>query len=248
MSWLTDATPDGPDGVVDLVVEPVTKDLGGFRVRRALPSPRRKLIGPFIFLDHLGPARFEAGQGIDVRPHPHIGLATLTYLVEGRIRHRDSVGSDQEIVPGDVNWMTAGARHRPFRTLGLRPHRRAGVMAGLQELGGPAARARGVGAGFSTTSAPICRFLRDGGVTVRLIAGSAYGATSPVATLSAMVYADVTMAPGHRCPCRGSMPSVACMCWRGAVSIGGESYGGVSPAGVPTGRRGHAAGRGADAG
>jgi redox-sensitive bicupin YhaK (pirin superfamily) len=224
MSWLTDATPDGPDGIVDLVIEPVTKDLGGFRVRRALPSPNRKLIGPFIFLDHLGPARFEAGQGIDVRPHPHIGLATLTYLVEGRIRHRDNVGSDQEIVPGDVNWMTAGRgiahseRSDSDRTV-------ARVMAGLQSwVALPRAHEESAPGFFHHAGADL-PILRDGGVTVRLIAGSAYGATSPVATLSAMVYADVTMDAGSSLPLPREHAERGVYVLDGAVSIGGESYG-----------------------
>jgi redox-sensitive bicupin YhaK (pirin superfamily) len=108
MSWLTD-TNTQPLGATELVVEPSVKDLGGFRVRRALPSIKRRMVGPFVFLDHMGPARFEPGEGIDVRPHPHIGLATVTYLIEGSIFHRDTLGSAKDIVPGDVNWMTAGS-------------------------------------------------------------------------------------------------------------------------------------------
>jgi redox-sensitive bicupin YhaK (pirin superfamily) len=93
---------------IDQVIVPRTSDIGGFSVRRALPSARRRMVGPFIFLDHMGPAEFRAGQGIDVRPHPHIGLSTVTYLFEGEIVHRDSIGSVVPIRPGAVNWMTAG--------------------------------------------------------------------------------------------------------------------------------------------
>jgi redox-sensitive bicupin YhaK (pirin superfamily) len=224
MSWLTGAVPGAPDGIVDLVIEPVTKDLGGFRVRRALPSPRRQLIGPFIFLDHLGPARFEPGHGIDVRPHPHIGLATLSYLVEGRIRHRDSIGSDQEIVPGDVNWMTAGRgiahseRSDPDRTA-------ARVMAGLQSwVALPRAHEESAPGFFHHAGASLPA-LRDGGVTVRLIAGAAYGVASPVATLSAMVYADVTMDAGSSLPLPGEHAERGVYLLHGAVLIGGERYG-----------------------
>ena len=96
------------DPAVDLVVVPRVRDLGGFEVRRVLPSGRRKMVGPFIFLDQMGPAIFEAGTGLDVRPHPHIGLSTVTYLFQGELLHRDSVGSVQAIRPGEVNWMTAG--------------------------------------------------------------------------------------------------------------------------------------------
>ncbi len=99
------------------VVVPRTVDLGdGFSVRRALPSARSRMVGPFIFFDHFGPAEFRAGNGLDVRPHPHIGLATVTYLFDGEIMHRDSLGTAAPIKPGEVNWMTAGPRHRAFRT------------------------------------------------------------------------------------------------------------------------------------
>src|ERR1700712_4631053 len=95
---------------VELVILPPTRDLGdGFTVRRALPSPHRRMVGPFIFFDQMGPVAFSGGRGLDVRPHPHIGLATVTYLLEGEIMHRDSVGSVQAIRPGEVNWMTACA-------------------------------------------------------------------------------------------------------------------------------------------
>src|SRR5476651_1445625 len=93
---------------IEQIIEPRIKDLGGFEVRRILPYTKRRMVGPFIFLDHMGPAEFAAGKGIDVRPHPHIGLATVTYLFEGEIIHRDTLGTLQAITPGAVNWMTAG--------------------------------------------------------------------------------------------------------------------------------------------
>jgi redox-sensitive bicupin YhaK (pirin superfamily) len=112
MSVLPDIEPaSGPcPGTPQLLtaIDARPRDLGGFTVGRVLPSGARKLIGPFIFFDHMGPAAFPPGRGIDVRPHPHIGLATVTYLFEGEIVHRDSLGSHQPIRPGDVNWMTAG--------------------------------------------------------------------------------------------------------------------------------------------
>ena len=94
---------------IELMVIPNARDIDGFQVRRALPTARRRLVGPFIFFDRMGPAILRAGQALDVRPHPHIGLSTVTYLFEGEILHRDSLGSRQPIVPGDVNWMTAGS-------------------------------------------------------------------------------------------------------------------------------------------
>ena len=113
MSWMPDKDPVLGDkrscDALELIVVPRVRDLGdGFSVRRALPHSQRQMVGPFIFFDHMGPATLEPGVGLDVRPHPHIGLATVTYLFEGAIMHRDSLGSEQKIVPGDVNWMTAG--------------------------------------------------------------------------------------------------------------------------------------------
>ena len=96
------------DPAIHMTIQPRRKDLGDFEVARLLPAPQRRQIGPFVFLDHMGPARFAPGQGIDVRPHPHIGLATVTYLFAGEMDHRDSLGVVQTIQPGDVNWMTAG--------------------------------------------------------------------------------------------------------------------------------------------
>ena len=112
MSWnpaLNPGWPDtaGPDAIETMIV-PRARDIGGFEVRRALPAPGRRMVGPFIFFDQMGPAEFVTGQGIDVRPHPHIGLATVTYLYRGELQHRDSLGSNQMIHPGAVNWMVAG--------------------------------------------------------------------------------------------------------------------------------------------
>src|SRR3974390_2792521 len=112
MSWQPSNDPVPGDrrscNALDIVIVPRVRDLGGFSVRRALPSAKRQMVGPFIFWDQMGPAEFPIGEGIDVRPHPHIGLATVTYLFEGQIMHRDSLGSEQPIMPGEVNWMTAG--------------------------------------------------------------------------------------------------------------------------------------------
>src|SRR5579872_4418584 len=118
---------------IDLTITPRTKDLGGFTVQRILPYAKRRMVGPFIFLDHFGPADFAAGKGIDVRPHPHIGLATVTYLFEGEVFHRDTLGSAQAITPGAVNWMTAGRgiahSERTPATEKSGPHRGHGLQS-----------------------------------------------------------------------------------------------------------------------
>ncbi|MEM7740939.1 MAG: pirin family protein [Pseudomonadota bacterium] len=178
---------------------PRARDLGGFEVRRALPSPQRQLVGPFIFFDQMGPADFAAGKGIDVRPHPHIGLATVTYLFEGRIRHRDSLGTTQDIEPGAVNWMTAGrgishSERLPEDLAG--PHSMSGIQTWValpkdQEERDPS---------FSHTSADQLPVLDDKGVSVRMILGSAYGMTAPVETASETLYGDVVLAPGAVLP------------------------------------------------
>ncbi|MEO1274195.1 MAG: pirin family protein, partial [Pseudomonadota bacterium] len=112
MSWNPALDPHCPTGdevdQIETLIVPRARDLGGFEVRRALPSSKRQMVGPFIFFDQMGPAEFLTDQGIDVRPHPHIGLATVTYLYDGAIRHRDSLGTNLEIEPGAVNWMIAG--------------------------------------------------------------------------------------------------------------------------------------------
>ena len=113
MSWNPCLDPTCPTGdavdAIETLIVPRARDLGGFEVRRALPAPARQMVGPFIFFDQAGPAEFVTGQGVDVRPHPHIGLATVTYLFQGEFQHRDSLGTDQIILPGAVNWMIAGS-------------------------------------------------------------------------------------------------------------------------------------------
>ena len=112
MSWNPALEPGCPDAIgvdaIETLIIPRARDLGSFEVRRALPAPKRQMVGPFIFFDQAGPAEFVTGQGVDVRPHPHIGLATVTYLYRGEFQHRDSLGSNQMILPGAVNWMVAG--------------------------------------------------------------------------------------------------------------------------------------------
>src|SRR3982074_3407405 len=181
---------------IDLVIVPRSVDVGHFAVRRALPHARRRMVGPFIFLDHFGPAEFRSGQGIDVRPHPHIGLATVTYLFDGEIMHRDSLGTAAAIRPGEVNWMTAGRgivhseRTAPdHRIDGETIHGPQGwvAMPAAQEETAPA---------FSHHDSAALPLVSDAGKTVRVIAGSAYGERSPVPTLSDTLFADVKPTAG----------------------------------------------------
>ncbi|GAB3090048.1 pirin family protein [Lysobacter terrae] len=168
-----------------LIISPRVHDLGGFQVRRAVPSIQARSVGPFVFVDHMGPAMFEAGRGVDVRPHPHIGLATVTFLWSGRITHRDTLGSVQDIEPGDVNWMTAGRgiAHSERTPLAVREH--AHPVHGLQTwVALPRSHEETEPGFFHHAAASLPQQRRDG-AWLRIVAGRGYGEESPV-----RVYAD----------------------------------------------------------
>ena len=184
---------------VDSVILPPVRDLGdGFKVRRALPSAHRRMVGPFIFFDQMGPAAFDSGEGLDVRPHPHIGLATVTYLLEGEILHRDSLGSLQPIRPGEVNWMTAGSgivhSERPSDAV----RASGGKLFGLQTWVALPLDREEVDPDFAHYKADQIPVTEDGGTRLTLVAGISDGLVSPVKTFSDMVYADIVMAEGAR--------------------------------------------------
>ncbi|HEY6515619.1 MAG TPA: pirin family protein [Steroidobacteraceae bacterium] len=182
------------------VIDARARDLGGFTVGRVLPAPARKLIGPFIFFDHMGPAAFPPGRGIDVRPHPHIGLATVTYLYEGEIVHRDSLGSQQPIRPGDVNWMTAGRGIAHSERTGTELRQTGSRLDGLQLWVALPRRDEETAPQFHHHPAGELPALEVAGTRVRLLAGSAFGATSPVKTLSPLFYLDAVMPAGSELP------------------------------------------------
>ena len=169
---------------------------GGFVVRRLLPDVKRRSVGPFIFLDHMGPHDFPAGQGIDVRPHPHIGLSTLTWLWEGALMHRDSVGSVQVIRPGDVNWMTAGRGIVHSERTPEDERQRGQRVEGLQTwLAMPEADAESAPSFQHVPAAEVPRVHRDG-VDIAIVAGQAFGLRSPVRTCVATLYASLAFSPG----------------------------------------------------
>lgn len=182
---------------IDLLIKPRDKDLGGFSVRRLLPTAKQQMVGPWIFLDHMGPATFPAGEGINVRPHPHINLATATYLFEGEILHRDSLGSLQAIRPGDINLMVAGRgivhseRERPEVTA---------VAHGLHGLQLWLALPEGdeeVEPAFCHYPSAEIPAVTVGGVTVRVMMGSAYGVSSPVKTFAETLYVEAHLQAGQ---------------------------------------------------
>jgi len=189
---------DDSDAIEAVIIPPV-HDLGdGFQVRRALPSAKRRMVGPFIFFDQMGPTAFRAGEGLDVRPHPHIGLATITYLLDGEILHRDSVGSVQPIRPGEVNWMTAGSGivHSERTAPNLRAAGHS--LFGLQTWVALPKTLEETRPSFSHHKADAIPTIADGGVQLTLIAGTSDGLTSPVQALSDIIYADLQLADGAR--------------------------------------------------
>jgi redox-sensitive bicupin YhaK (pirin superfamily) len=185
------------NSVIDLLIEPRTRDVGEFTVRRALPDRRRQRVGPFIFFDHMGPAEFRPGTGVNVRAHPHIGLATITYLFEGEILHRDSLGYVQPIRPGAVNWMTAGKGivHSEKVTEEIRAHGQR--LHGLQTWVALPLEAEEAEPAFQHYPAEDIPAVSVDGAGIRVILGSAFGVSSPVATKSETLYAEVNLEPGQ---------------------------------------------------
>ena len=180
--------------MLERVIEGRRRDLGGgLEVERVLPHSTRRMVGPFIFLDHMGPADFRPGQGIDVRPHPHIGLSTVTYLFDGEILHRDNLGFRQAIRPGEVNWMTAGRGivHSERTDPSIRS--RGGLMHGMQAWAALPLEQEETDPGFFHHDAGELPTLEDAGVWARLIAGSAFGLTNSVRTFSPMFYLHVEL-------------------------------------------------------
>ncbi len=228
MSWNPALDPTIPIGdavdAIETVIVPRARDLGGFEVRRALPSAQRQMVGPFIFFDQMGPAEFLTGQGIDVRPHPHIGLATVTYLLKGRLHHRDSLGTDQWIEPGAVNLMFAGHgithSERTDGPLRDRPH----AMFGLQTWLALPKKNEDDPAAFIHAPSTQLPELEGEGKEVRLILGTAWGETVPVQTPSEVFYADATLAPDAAIPLPDDHEDRGIYVLSGEVSVGGQTF------------------------
>ncbi|MBW4692153.1 MAG: pirin family protein [Lyngbya sp. HA4199-MV5] len=178
------------------IIEPHVQDLGGFQARRLLPSETLTMVGPFIFFDHLGPAVFPPGKGVAVRPHPHINLATVTYLFEGVLLHRDSVGSVQEIRPGAVNWMTAGRGIVHSERSPDDDRSKEAILHGIQTWVALPEQHEETDPWFRHHPANTLSRWEEAGVSFTLVAGEAYGYTSPVQTFSPILYLDVQLAAG----------------------------------------------------
>jgi redox-sensitive bicupin YhaK (pirin superfamily) len=187
-----------PSSLETIIVTRVRDLARGFKVRRVLPAPRRRMVGPFIFLDQMGPEVLSAGRGLDVAPHPHIGLATVTYLFEGELLHRDSLGTIQMITPGEVNWMTAGSGIAHSERTPQETRTSGSKLFGIQSWIALPQRSEETTPAFAHHGADELPVVEGEGKRVRLITGSFYGARSPVETLSEMFYADVTLMEGAR--------------------------------------------------
>jgi len=208
---------------IEITIQPRVRSLGEFDVRRVLPSAERRMVGPFVFLDHMGPAVFPPGKGIAVRPHPHIGLATITYLFEGEIMHRDSLGYAQLIQAGAVNLMTAGRGivHSERASDDLAVTSR---LHGIQSwLALPLEREE-MEPGFIHYPTASLPELTLGGATVRVIMGAAYGARSAVATYSPTLYLEVRLPAGTELALPNDVSERAAYVVEGAVSVAGEEY------------------------
>ena len=228
MSWNPILDPSIPIGdavdAIETVIIARARDLGGFEVRRALPSAKRQMVGPFIFFDQMGPAEFLTGQGVDVRPHPHIGLATVTYLLRGAMHHRDSLGTDAWITPGEVNMMTAGHGITHSERMDGPARRGPQSLFGLQTwLALPQAQ-EDAPAAFANAPAHSLPLLQAEGKDVRLILGTAWGASAPLAMPSETFYADASLAPGASLPLPDNHEDRGVYVLSGQISQGGQSF------------------------
>lgn len=211
--------------MIDTVIEQRRRDLGGFEVGRVLPYAKRRMVGPFIFFDHMGPVDFPPAipRSVDVRPHPHIGLATLTYLFHGEIMHRDSVGSEQPIRPGEVNWMTAG-RGITHSERFERARREGGRMDGIQAwIALPAEKEESDPAFFHFDAASLPAE-ESKGMKSRLIAGEAFGAKAPVPVYSPLFYAHWELAPGASARLEDRYPERALYVASGTIEVHGKTF------------------------
>jgi len=228
MSWNPALAPVCPDEVgvdaIETLIVPRARDIGGFEVRRALPAPKRQMVGPFIFFDQAGPAEFLTGQGIDVRPHPHIGLGTVTYLYQGDFHHRDSIGTDQIIRPGAVNWMVAGRGVTHSERTSSAARSGPNALYGIQTWIALPEDREDMEPDFEHHGADTLPEFEDGGVRARLILGSAYGRTAPATLHSETFYLDVTLAPEALFPLPDNHEDRGLYVTEGSVSIAGQEF------------------------
>lgn len=228
MSWNPTLAPGNPDEIgldaIETVILPRTRDLGDFEVRRALPAPQRQMVGPFIFFDQAGPAEFLTGQGVDVRPHPHIGLGTVTFLYRGDFHHRDSIGTDQVILPGAVNWMVAGKgvthSERTSEAGRKGPH----SLYGIQTWIALPEETEDMAPIFEHHGAETLPEFEAEGIKAKLILGNAYGEKAPATLYSETFYLDVVLAPHARFPLPDEHEDRGLYITEGSVTVAGDTF------------------------
>ncbi|MBB3994862.1 hypothetical protein GGR95_002511 [Sulfitobacter undariae] len=228
MSWNPTLEPGCPDEIgvdsIETLIIPRARDLGGFEVKRALPAPKRQMVGPFIFFDQAGPAEFLTGQGIDVRPHPHIGLGTVTYLYRGDFHHRDSIGTDQIIRPGALNWMVAGKGVTHSERTSEEGRRGPSSLFGIQTwLALPEDR-EDMDPIFEHHGKEALPEIEAEGIKAKLILGTAYGETAPATLFSETFYLDVMLEPGARMPLPDDHEDRGLYITQGSVTIAGQEF------------------------
>lgn len=229
MSWMPDNDPQPGNALacdaIEQVIVPRARDLGNFSVRRALPAAGRQMVGPFIFFDQMGPAEFLLGEGLDVRPHPHIGLATVTYLLDGEIMHRDSLGTAQPIRPGELNLMTAGSGIVHSERTPDTERRKRTRLFGLQLWAAlPKSHEESAPAFVHHARQELPR-IEGEGKRISLIMGELYGERSPVAFPHASFYAEAVLAPGAVLPLDAEYDERAIYVISGEIDIAGDTFG-----------------------
>lgn len=229
MSWQPCDDPKPGDAqscdAIEHVIVPRAHDLGGFEVRRALPAAGKQMVGPFIFFDQMGPAEFLVGQGIDVRPHPHIGLSTVTYLFDGGLMHRDSLGTELLIKPGELNLMSAGRGIVHSERSGVEDRSHASRLFGIQAWAAlPKSHEEGAPE-FAHYDAGALPRIAGEGKTVRLIMGSMYGESSPAVFPHDCFYAEATLAPGAILPLDPDYDERAIFIVSGEIDVAGQTFG-----------------------
>src|SRR5882757_1935673 len=211
--------------MIELVIDQRRKDLGGFEVGRVLPFAKRRMVGPFVFFDHMGPADFPKGidRKVDVRPHPHIGLSTVTYLFDGEIMHRDSVGSEQSIRPGEVNWMTAG-RGITHSERFEKARAQGDSMHGIQSWVALPVKDEATEPSFAHHEGGDLPTYEEGGLWARLVAGEAFGAKAKVKTHSPLFYVHWQLQAGAKAQLPAEYSERAAYIVSGAVEVEGRVY------------------------
>lgn len=227
MSWLPCAEPDMdlncPDSV-EMVILPRTGDIGNFEVHRALPFKEKRMVGPFIFWDQMGPGEFLTGEGVDVRPHPHIGLSTVTYLFDGTMDHKDSLGNDMRIVPGDINLMTAGSGIVHSERTGLDIREKSSSLFGIQSWLAQPLKDENSDPAFSHTAQQDLPTFGESGLKGRVILGDFSGVKSPVQTQWDTLYVDLFLESDSQVQIPNTTEERALYVLSGQIEIGGVTY------------------------